>query len=165
AIAESRTFFEAETVVQTLKGERLTLLFQINFPAPPADLDSVLVSITDITERKRAEYLTGQVFESSPDPVAIIGRDYRFPRVNPVSERYWGVTSAQAMHMTVADCVGLELFESTFNPLCERCFAGEDVSYSGWIPSTRGRRYVSATCTPLRPHSERVDALLMISRD
>src|SRR5262249_48333651 len=57
AIAESRTFFEAETVVQTLKGERLTLLFQINFPAPPADLDSVLVSITDITERKRAEYL------------------------------------------------------------------------------------------------------------
>src|SRR5262249_26655433 len=44
-------------------------------------------------------------------------------------------------------------------------FAGEDVSYSGWIPYTRGRRYVSATCTPLRPHSERVDALLMISRD
>src|SRR5262249_21657024 len=115
--------------------------------------------------RKRAEYLTGQVFESSPDPVAIIGRDYRFRRVNPVFERYWGVTSAQAMHMTVADCVGLELFESTFKPLCERCFAGEDVSYSGWIPYTRGRRYVSATCTPLRPHSERVDALLMISRD
>src|SRR6185369_2689143 len=29
-------------------------------------------------ERKRAEYLIGQMFESSPDVVCIIGRDYRY---------------------------------------------------------------------------------------
>jgi hypothetical protein len=33
----------------------------------------VLVTITDITERKRADYLTTQVFESSPDRVVIVG--------------------------------------------------------------------------------------------
>ena len=33
----------------------MTVLFTITFPPAPANLDSVLVSITDITERKRAE--------------------------------------------------------------------------------------------------------------
>src|SRR5262249_2601341 len=30
-----------------------------------------------------SEYLTGQVFERSPDGICIIGRDYRYQRVNP----------------------------------------------------------------------------------
>ena len=32
AIAEGRTSFEAETVLRTLKGERLTVLFTMTFP-------------------------------------------------------------------------------------------------------------------------------------
>ncbi len=87
AIAEGRTSFESETTVQTLKGDKLTVLFTMTFPPPPATLDSVLVSMMDITERKRAEYLTRQVFETSPDGVSIVGRDYRYQRVNPVYER------------------------------------------------------------------------------
>jgi PAS domain S-box-containing protein len=55
AIAEGRTSFESETVLQTLKGNRLAVLFTITLPPQPAKLNSVLVSITDITERKRAE--------------------------------------------------------------------------------------------------------------
>jgi PAS domain S-box-containing protein len=57
AIAEGRTYFESETIVRTLKGGKLTVLFTITFPAEPAKLDSVLVSIMDITERKRGETL------------------------------------------------------------------------------------------------------------
>src|SRR5262249_44088317 len=55
AIAEGRTAFESETIVQTLQGDRLAILLTITFPPQPARLDSVLVSIMDITERKRAE--------------------------------------------------------------------------------------------------------------
>jgi PAS domain S-box-containing protein len=55
ALAERRTSFESETVVQTLTGGKLTVLLTITFPPDPAKLDSVLVSIIDITERKRAE--------------------------------------------------------------------------------------------------------------
>jgi PAS domain S-box-containing protein len=55
AIAEGRTRFEAETVLHTLEGKRLSVLFTIAFPADSAALDSVLVSITDITERKRLD--------------------------------------------------------------------------------------------------------------
>src|SRR5882724_11322400 len=55
AIAEGRTNFESETVLQTLKGDKLAVLFTITFPRQPAKLNSVLVSIMDITERKRAD--------------------------------------------------------------------------------------------------------------
>jgi len=55
AIAEGRTSFAAETVLQTLKGERLTVLVTMTLPPPPARLESVLVTVMDITERKRSE--------------------------------------------------------------------------------------------------------------
>jgi PAS domain S-box-containing protein len=55
AIAEGRTRFEAETVLQTLEGKRLSVLFTIAFPADSAPFDSVLVSIMDITERQRLD--------------------------------------------------------------------------------------------------------------
>jgi len=55
AIAEGRTSFESETILQTLKGGKLTVLFTITFPPQPAKLNSVLVRIMDITERKRAD--------------------------------------------------------------------------------------------------------------
>jgi len=55
ALAEGRRSFAAETLLQTLKGERLTALFTVTFPPQPARFDSVLVTVTDITERKRTE--------------------------------------------------------------------------------------------------------------
>jgi hypothetical protein len=137
AIAEGRTSCEAEMVLQTLKGERLTVLFTMTLPPPPAPFDNVLVTLMDITERKRAEYLTAQVFESSPDRVAIVGRDYKYQRVNPVFER----------------------------KALDRCFRGEDVSSAGWFSGPLGRRYLARSYSPLRPDSDRVDAALVIVRD
>jgi PAS domain S-box-containing protein len=55
AIAEGRTSFESETVLQNLQGDTLTVLFTMTFPPQPAKLDSVLVSLSDITERRQAE--------------------------------------------------------------------------------------------------------------
>jgi PAS domain S-box-containing protein len=54
-LAEGQGSFTAETVLQSLKGERLDVLFTITFPAEPPAMTSVLVSIVDITERKRSQ--------------------------------------------------------------------------------------------------------------
>src|SRR6185295_6847373 len=56
-LAEGRTYFEAETVLQTLKGARLTVLFTITFPQPHARarFDGVLVTIADVTEQRARE--------------------------------------------------------------------------------------------------------------
>src|SRR5437660_8769892 len=141
AIAEGRAFFEAETVLQTLKGERLTVLFTITFPASSARFDSVLLTVTDITERKQAEYLTRQVFESSPDAVAVIGRNYRYQRVNPVYERNWSMPAETIVGMHVAELRGGDAFEQALKANLDRCFAGEQVSYGQWLTSAVARAY------------------------
>src|SRR6266436_830210 len=120
------------------------------------------------TERKRAEYLTGQVFESLPDGVAIIGRDYRYQQVNPAYEQQWGgprMSAERIVGMHVADVVGMEVFEQTAKPYLDRCFDGEEGSYAGWFSNALGQRYVAGTCSHLRPHSEPVESALVIVRD
>ena len=165
AIAEGRTLFEAETVLQTLKGELLTVLFTITFPTSSSGFDSVLATVMDITERKRAEYLTGQMFESSPDTIAIVGRDYRYRRVNPVHERVWGLPRETIVGMHLAEVLSMEFFEQRAKPKLDRCFAGEDVAGGGWTHAQSGARYMATTFSPLRPDSERVEAALVIGRD
>jgi PAS domain S-box-containing protein len=165
AIADGRTSFEAETALQTLKGERRTALITMTLPPPPARFDSVLVTITDITERKRAEHLTGHVFESSPDGMSIVGTDYRFQRANQVYERFWGMPAGGMVGRHVAEILGSEDFEQRAKPHLDRCFAGEEISYAGWLPTPWGPRYRAISLSPLRPDSQRVDAALVISRD
>jgi PAS domain S-box-containing protein len=121
--------------------------------------------VLDLSERKRAEYLARLVFDSSPDRISIVGRDYRWQRANPALERRWGIPTEKFIGRHVADFLGADTFEQTAKPNYDRCFAGEEVNYAGWFNLTIGRRYLAATYTPLRPDSERVEAALVISRD
>jgi len=125
---------------------------------------TILETNNDITERKRAEYLTGQVFESSPDGICIIGRDYRYQRANPVCERDWGRPPESIVGKRVVDLVGPELFEQSTKRNLDRCFAGENVTYSGWVPRPLGRCYLAVSYSPLR-HAQRVEAALVITHD
>jgi PAS domain S-box-containing protein len=125
----------------------------------------ILETNNDITERKRAEYLTGHVFESSPDSMCIIGKDYRLQRVNPVFERFWGKPAATAVGMHLVEVIGTEFFERHAKPSLDRCFAGEEVSLADWYTGSLGRKYRVVTYSPLRPDSQRVEAALLIARD
>ena len=121
--------------------------------------------VLDLSERKRAEYLTRQMFERSSDRISIVGRDYRYQRVNPAFERRWGMPAETIVGMYVADLLGMESFEQMAKAYLDRCFAGEEVSYADWLTTPLGRRYSAVTYSPLRPESERVDAALVIIRD
>ena len=91
-----------------------------------------LIVCEDVTERKRAEYLARQVFESSPDRISIVGPDHRYQRVNPAFEQRWGMPAETFVGKHVADVLGTEGFEQTARANYDRCFAGEEVSYAGW---------------------------------
>jgi C4-dicarboxylate-specific signal transduction histidine kinase len=54
-VLEGSGVAEGETHIVNLKGERLTVLFALSMPLGPARYDRVLVSVVDITDRKRAE--------------------------------------------------------------------------------------------------------------
>src|SRR6202171_3339237 len=124
-----------------------------------------LIVCEDVTQRKRAEYLTRQVFESSPDRISIVGPDHRFQRVNPAFEQRWSMPAETFVGKHVADFLGTEGFEQTARANYARCFAGEEVNYAGWFNLALGRRYLAVTYSPLRPASDRVEAVLTISRD
>jgi PAS domain S-box-containing protein len=126
----------------------------------------ILETNNDITERKRAEYLTSHVFESSPDSMCIIGKDYRVQRVNPVFERFWRTPAATAVGMHIDEIVGTEYFEREGKPRLDRCFAGEEeVVRADWYATPRGRRYRVTTYTLLRPDSQGGGAALLVARD
>ena len=125
----------------------------------------VLVVSEDITERKRAEYLTGLVFERSPDGISVVGSDYRYQRVNPVYERNWEMSAEKIVGKHVADLLGTQAFEQAIKPYLDRCFKGEEVSYAEWFTHPLGRRYAAVTYSPLRPNAERVEAALVVTRD
>jgi len=127
--------------------------------------DQGVAFVLDLTERKRADYLARQVFERTPDRISIVGRDYRYQRVNPAVERTGGMPAKTIVGKHVADVLGMEAFEQTAKPYLDRCFAGEEVSYAEWFTFSHGRRYLAVTHSPLRPDSERVEAVLAISRD
>jgi PAS domain S-box-containing protein len=119
-----------------------------------------------ISERRQAEYLIGQVFECSPDGISIIGRDYRYQRVNPIYERNMGIPAEKIIGMYVAELMGKEVFERRLKPNLDRCFAGQDVRYADWFEDLLGRRrYLSLSYSPLRPDSKHVDAALVIIHD
>ncbi|HXA39141.1 MAG TPA: PAS domain S-box protein [Phenylobacterium sp.] len=126
---------------------------------------AILETNNDITGRKQAEYLTGQVFESSPDGMCIVGRDFRIQRANPVFARIWGVAAEGAVETHIADLIEPERYEQVSRPALERCFAGEASTYSAWIPTPQGRSYLAVSYSPLRPHADEVEAVLVIAHD
>jgi PAS domain S-box-containing protein len=55
AIANEESFYAGETVVQTLKGKRLDVLFTLRLPLANQPFDRVIVTLVDISERVGAE--------------------------------------------------------------------------------------------------------------
>jgi PAS domain S-box-containing protein len=129
------------------------------------DLVEVVGTSTDITDRKREEYLTEQVSTRLPDLVAIIGRDYRYRRANPSYERVWRIPAEKVVGMHVSDIVGRQTFDRVVKPNLVRCLAGEEVSFAEWFDNPGGRKYWLVTYSPLKLESERVDAALAVARD
>src|SRR5262249_13070260 len=120
--------------------------------------------VLDLTELKRAEVLNAQVFESAPDGICIVARDYRYRRANPVYSRRWGVPAEQIVGMHVADVLGADVFERILKPRLDRCFAGEEVAFE-WTAEARDQLFIAVTYSPLRSGSSEVEAALVIQRD
>jgi diguanylate cyclase (GGDEF)-like protein/PAS domain S-box-containing protein len=101
ALANGRTEMRFDSVVQTLTGRRreVTLYFTV-CPGYEQDLGKVLVSLIDITERKRAEdelRLAASVFATSQEGILISDPNNRIIDVNPAFTRLTGYSAGEAI--------------------------------------------------------------------
>jgi len=158
--------WEGELIQTKRDGTRLAVASRWSLQRDTQGRPAMILAINnDITERRQAEYLTGQVFESSPDGMCIVGRDYRFQRVNPAYARLLDLSPESVTGKRVSDLVSPQTYEETTKPSLDRCFAGEDVNHVSWLPSRIGRLYLAVSYSPLRRSSEHVEAVLAIVRD
>jgi diguanylate cyclase (GGDEF)-like protein/PAS domain S-box-containing protein len=100
-LACGETGFSSDTVIQTLSGRRLdvTVYFSV-CPGYENTWGKVLVSLIDITERKRSEdslRLAASVFATSQEGIVISDPDNRIIDVNPAFTRLTGYTREQAL--------------------------------------------------------------------
>ncbi|NDZ14563.1 PAS domain S-box protein [Variovorax sp. WS11] len=128
-------------------------------------LSDALTSLLIFRSLRESEYLTRQVFESASDGVAVIGRDYRYQRVNEVYGRTWRTPAEAIVGTHVADVLGSDFFERAVKPSLDRCFDGEQFTFAEWSTTELGRIYLSVSYSPLRLGSERPEAALVITRD
>jgi PAS domain S-box-containing protein len=165
-IVRGRTGYEVEYRIVHPDGT-IKFVHSVGHPvfSPSGDLVEIAGTVTDITDRKREEYLTEQVSEHLPDLVSIIGRDYRYRRANPTYERVWRIPVEKVVGMHVGDIVGKQIFDRVVKPSLDRCFAGEEITFAEWFDNPDGRKYWVVTYSPLRLDSERVDNALAVARD
>jgi PAS domain S-box-containing protein len=110
AIAEGRASFEAEVSLRSLNGERIDAMISIRFPqaGSPGDLDSsfdsVLVGLTDITQRRQAEQalrdseaLFREMADSAPAILWITDASGRFTFLSRRWQEFTGLSGSEVL--------------------------------------------------------------------
>ena len=109
--AQGGTLGDLETMYRDLQGSTRHILLQWS-EIPDQREDRVLVSILDITERKRVEQAVQRAkeeweftFDAVPDLVAIIDNDYRICRANKAMAARLGMTAQEVVGRFCHDLV------------------------------------------------------------
>ncbi len=101
ALAQGRTELAFDSVVQTLKGRRREVSVSFSVcPGYEQNLDKVLVSLFDITQRKQDEEglrLAASVFSTSQEGILISDADNRIIDINPAFSRLTGYSREEAL--------------------------------------------------------------------
>ena len=102
AIAAGQSHFQGETINRTLDGDRLNVILTMTIPETPEKFNSVLISIMDISKRKKIEEereqllirnraqvrRIQQILETVPEGVFSLDEDNCVVLINPAAERH-----------------------------------------------------------------------------
>ena len=112
AIAEGATSFKGIAPGRTLGGRRIDILLSMVFPCDDPHLNSVLVSVLDVTERKHAEDALrasqaqkSAVIELALDGVIVIDERGCILEFNSAAERIFGIRRENALGREMADLI------------------------------------------------------------
>lgn len=94
-----------------------------------------------------------QIVASTPDPIALIDKQYRFQFVNDAFAQAFNSKKELIIGKQVIDLVGEKHFATYTTPHLEIAFSGELTQFKNWVDLPGpGRRFLSVTYHPL--HSQ-----------
>lgn len=136
----------------------------------PETAEQVLVTVavdeTEQLEQLEKLKMTERVIDSSSDHISIVGRDYRYRRVNPAYEQAHGIAQQDIVGLHIQELLGFEVFHGVVKPQFDQCLKGQDIHYEDWFTFGHGgRRYQAVSYTPLRDENGNIDGVVVISRD
>jgi len=142
--------------VQT-KDHRVYLRRLLPYHTEDEPLNGVVVTFTEITERKEAELALAEsertlrrVTDAMPALISYIDATGTYRFVNAAYQRWFGHDANDVVGRKVLDIDGAEAFE-VIRPRLDQALAGDVVEYDAWLDYAHaGKRYVHAEYTPDR---------------
>lgn len=164
---EGRRRFEAETTMRTLKGKRLDVIFTVAYEGE--ECERTLVSIVDVTDRKRAEQearALAAIVQSSDDAIASTDLEGTITSWNLGAEQLYGYAAAEAIGQPATILIPPER-QNEEDSILERIAAGEHVDHYETIRRRKDGTLidVSLSVSPIRDADGCVIAAAKIARD
>jgi len=128
-----------------------------------------LLTVQDITERKRAEEhlrLYRMAVEGSQDLIAAVNREYKYLLANEAFLRRHAVSRKELEGRSVAEVLGEEFFTKVLKPHVERCLRGQTVRFEAPFPPGRGSEgWFEVLYYPLPGEDKEPAGLVAVIRD
>lgn len=106
ALAAGVRIFETEMALRTAQGRLVHVMLSMSFPPPGDESGTVLVSLMDITVRKRDEAALREqsmLLDKARDAIIVRDLDRRITYWNKSAERLYGWTAAEAVGRDIGD--------------------------------------------------------------
>ena len=152
AVAEGRTYLEAEAVLTTLRGAPVYVFFTMSVPRSSTRYDRVLLSVFDLTERREAERklveherLLRTVTEQARVGLIIISPEHRYLYANRAYCEAVGYASHEIVGLHIAQVLP-DIYVEQIRPRLMRAFSGEHVRYELALPVRN--RFMAVTYQP-----------------
>ncbi|RME98914.1 MAG: PAS domain S-box protein [Chloroflexi bacterium] len=168
--ANKGTIKDYEVKLKTKAGQILTCLLNLSARRAP---DGTTVEyhgfIRNITHRKTLEERWRRyefIVNNSKEFMTLINHNYVYDAVNDSYCTAHGMHQDDIVGKSVAEVWGEEVYLTKIKPTLDRCFAGEESYFQGWLSfKALGERYMHVTYYPYHNTEGVVSHVVVVSRD
>lgn len=124
------------------------------------------MNITAKTKVEKTLHKYEYIMSLTRDHMSFLNQDYIYSAVNEVCLQAHQKERSQIIGHTVADLLGVDIFEQLLKDKLDRCLTGEEIHYQSWFDfSGLGRRYMAVAYYPYTDSDGLISGVVVSSHD